>query len=106
MSDPTISTIEMQSNLLTDVMDTFDNQIERDHIPLANLSASHQFAASLKLINDEYTYGHEKNNRQVLLRWVLIQNDLLNIATRLLHITIQRSWISMISQENYFRQKK
>ena len=63
MSDPTISTIEMQSKLLTDVMDMFDNQIERDHIPLANLSASRRFAASLKLINDEYTYGHEKKQQ-------------------------------------------
>jgi len=60
MSDPTISTIEMQNNLLINVMDTFDNHIDRDHIPLANLSVSRQFAASLKLINDEYTYGHEK----------------------------------------------
>ena len=60
MSDPTISTIEMQNNLLTDMMDTFGDQIDQDHIPLANLSASRQFAAALKLINDEYTYGHEK----------------------------------------------
>ena len=96
----------MQNNLLTDIMDTFDDRIDQDHIPLANLSASCQFAASLKLINDEYTYGHEKNNRQVLLWWVSIQNDLLNIATRLLHITIQRSRFSMTSQESYFRQKK
>ena len=46
------------------MMDTFDDEINQDPFPLANLSASRQFAASLKLINDEYTYGHEKQQQQ------------------------------------------
>ena len=68
MSNPMISTIEIQNNLLTDTMDKFDDQIDQGHTdqghtPPANLSASRQFAASLKLINDEYTYGHEKKQQ-------------------------------------------
>ena len=102
MSDPMISTIEIENTLTTDTMDKFD-QIDRANtdrgntdrgntdrgntdrgntdrgntdrgntdrgnidsgntLP-ANLSASRQFAASLKLIDDEYTYGHEQKQQ-------------------------------------------
>ena len=77
MSDPMMSTIEIENNLITDMMDKFDQidrgntdrgntdrgNTDRGHTPPANLSASRQFAASLKLINDEYTYGHEKKQQ-------------------------------------------
>ena len=87
MSDPMISTIEIENNLIADTMDKFDQidrantdcgnndrgntdrgntdrgNIDSDNTPSANLSASRQFAASLKLINDEYTYGHEKKQQ-------------------------------------------
>jgi hypothetical protein len=40
-----------------------DNGCNQTHISLVRFSTSQQFAASLKLINDEYTYGHDKKQQ-------------------------------------------
>jgi len=54
----------MQNNLITDAKATGnDDECDEAHISPMRFPTSQQFAASLKLINDEYTYGHDRNQR-------------------------------------------
>ena len=55
---------EMRSNLITDgKANGDDDEWDQTHLSPVRFSTSRQFAASLKLINDEYTYGHDKKQQ-------------------------------------------
>jgi hypothetical protein len=55
---------EMQNNLITDAKANCDDDgCNQTHLSPMRFSPSRQFAASLKLINDEYTYGHDKKQQ-------------------------------------------
>jgi len=52
---------EMQNNLITDAKaNGDDDECDQTHLSPMRFSPSRQFTASLKSINDEYTYGHDK----------------------------------------------
>ena len=52
---------EMQNNLITDTKaNCSDDDCNQTHLSHVRFSSSWQFAESLKLINNEYTYGHDK----------------------------------------------
>ena len=55
---------EMRNNLITDAnANGDDDECNQTYLSLTRFSTYRQFAASLKLINDKYTYGHDKKQQ-------------------------------------------
>ena len=55
-----MSTLEVNDNLNTGAMENLNNHVDRTPTQPVRLSLSLECAASLKLIDDEYTYGRDK----------------------------------------------
>ena len=64
MADCMLSMKKCKNNLITDAKANCHNdECDQMHIPHVRFSTSQQFASSLKLIHDEYTYSHDKKQQ-------------------------------------------
>jgi hypothetical protein len=58
-----MSTLEVNDNLNTGAIENLNDHVDGTPTQPVRLSSSREFAASLKLIDDEYTYGRDKKQR-------------------------------------------